>query len=239
MTKRSTQSKRKPSNKTRRRKELAPRAAELMVAALELFSQRDFSAVTIKEIANSIGVNTALIYYYFDNKGDLFRASLEYAVEKALTNYRCLRERHSDPVDLIADWFDTNVELAKPIRQLVKIMLDYTTSRTQKSVIDAVIKQFYDEECGILASTIRRGIKSGVFRPVEPDRAAHIASTYLDGIMVRSLIHRDLDIRAAMNDLKCLFWEHLGHRSEADMSINRTAGNESAGVATLAPSRSG
>lgn len=217
---------------------MPPRATELMAAALELFSKRDFAAVTIKEIANSIGVNTALIYYYFDSKADLFRASLEYAVEEALANYRHLRERHSDPVDLIADWFDTNVQLAKSIRQLVKIMLDYSTSRTQKGVVDAIIKQFYDEECGILSSTIRQGIKSGVFRPIDPDRAAHIASTYLDGIMVRSLIHRDLDISAAMKDLKRLFWEHLGHRSEIDMSAELSEG-ESLSVSALAPTRAG
>src|SRR5262249_39128599 len=136
-------------------------------------------------------------------------------------NYRRLRERHSDPVDLISDWFDTNVELAKPIRQLVKIMLDYSTSRTQKGVVDAVIKQFYDEECAILSSTIRQGINSGVFRPVDADRAAHIASTYLDGIMVRSLIHKDLDIGTAMTNLKSLFWEHLGHRSQSNASVQQ------------------
>ena len=200
--------------KGRRRKEMPARAAELMAAALELFSQRDFAAVTIKDIANSIGVNTALIYYYFGSKGALFRASLEYAVKEALANYQRLGERHSDPIDLMDDWFNTNIELAKPIRQLIKIMLDYSTSRTQKGVVDAIIKQFYDVECGILSSAIRRGVKSGVFRPVDPDRLAQIASTHLDGIMVRSLIHKDLDIRAAMKDLKNLLSEHLGDRPE-------------------------
>jgi AcrR family transcriptional regulator len=200
--------------KQRRVEELPDRARELLAAALELFSEHDFSAVTIKDIGNAIGVNTALIYYYFDDKADLFRASLEYAVDQALANYRRLKQRHSDPVDLISDWFDNHIELAKPIRQLVKIMLDYSTSRTQRSVVDAVIRQFYDEECSILSSAIAQGIRLGVFRQVDPERAAHIASTYLDGIMVRSLIHKNLDIPAAMRDLKTLFWEHLGHRAD-------------------------
>ena len=193
---------------------MPPRAKELMAAALELFSKREFSAVTIKEIGNLIGVNTALIYYYFDSKEDLFRASLKFAIEEALDNYKRLQERHSDPVDLITDWFDTNVELAKPIQQLIKIMLDYSTSRTQKTVVDTIIKQFYDVECGILSSGIRQGIKSGVFRKVNPDKAAHIVSTYLDGVMVRSLIHKNMDVRAAIEDLKRLFWEFLGRSHE-------------------------
>ncbi|MEX2201076.1 MAG: helix-turn-helix domain-containing protein, partial [Dongiaceae bacterium] len=42
--------------------ELPQRARELMIAALGLFARRDFSAVTIKDIAKAAGVNTALIY---------------------------------------------------------------------------------------------------------------------------------------------------------------------------------
>jgi AcrR family transcriptional regulator len=204
-------SRRKVLRQRLRRGNLPDRAEELLAAALELFAKQDFAAVTIKDIANSIGVNTALIYYYFDDKSDLFRASLEYSVEQALANYRRLGERHSDPVDLISDWFDNNIELATPIRQLLKIMLDHSTSRIGNRVVDAVIKQFYDEERSILSSAIRRGIEQGVFHRVDPERAALMASTHLDGIMVRSLIHRDFDIRAAMNDLKALFWEHLGY----------------------------
>jgi len=199
----------------------APRAEQLMGVALELFSIRDFGSVTIKDIASAAGVNTALIYYYFDSKEGLFGATLENAVAQALDNYRRLKERHSDPVDLIADWFDNHVQLSRPIRQLVKIMLDYSSTRTQIDVVDDVIKRFYDEEVEILAGSIRRGVQLGIFREVHPERAAHLASTHLDGIMVRSFIHRDYDIGAALAELKSLFWEYLGHAAvPAEMNRN-------------------
>ena len=194
-------------------KVLPERARELMMAALGLFARRDFSTVTIKDIAKVAGVNTALIYYYFDNKEDLFRATLDYAVERALENYRRLGERHSDPVDLINDWFDNHAELSEPIRELVKIMLDYRTARTQLRVVDDIINLFYDEECRIISESVKRGIDMGVFRKVDPEAAATIASTHLDGIMVRSMIHRDLDMVAAIAQLKSLFFEHLGYNA--------------------------
>jgi len=196
-------------------KVLPQRARELMMAALGLFARRDFSAVTIKDIAKVAGVNTALIYYYFDNKEDLFRATLDYAVERALENYRRLGERHSDPVDLINDWFDNHAELSEPIRELVKIMLDYRTARTQLRVVDDIINLFYDEECRIISESVKRGIDLGVFRKVDPEAAATIASTHLDGIMVRSMIHRDLDVIVAIAQLKSLFFEHLGYSAGA------------------------
>jgi AcrR family transcriptional regulator len=163
-------------------KVLPQRARELMMAALGLFARRDFSAVTIKDIAKVAGVNTALIYYYFDNKEDLFRATLDYAVERALENYRRLGERHSDPVDLINDWFDNHAELSEPIRELVKIMLDYRTARTQLRVVDDIINLFYDEECRIISracgAALRwacsaRSIRSGRHHRLDASRRDH------------------------------------------------------------------
>lgn len=229
-TKRTTRRRLKAATGRPKRSELPERANELLSAALELFAEQDFSAVTIKDIANSIGVNTALIYYYFEDKGDLFRASLEYAVERALTNYRRLGERHSNPVDLIADWFENHIELVNPIRQLVKIMLDYSTSRARKGMVDDAIKRFYEEECRILSQAVERGIRMGAFRAVDPERAAHIASTHLDGIMVRSLIHKDLNISSAMSDLKKLFWEHLGYK---EVPARVTAGARKSKLETI------
>jgi DNA-binding transcriptional regulator YbjK len=56
------------------------RREELAAVALDLFAERNFAAVTIKDIASALGVNTALIYYYFDSKEDLFRAAIESAL---------------------------------------------------------------------------------------------------------------------------------------------------------------
>lgn len=185
-----------------------------MMAALGLFARQDFTSVTIKDIASAAGVNTALIYYYFDSKEDLFRATLDHAVREALENYRRLGERHSDPVDLINDWFDNHAELSEPIRQLVKIMLDYRTARMKLSEVDGIIRHFYDEEARIISQSVRRGIAAGVFRRVDPNRAAELASTHLDGVMVRSMIHPDLDVPASIQALRELFFDHLGYRGE-------------------------
>lgn len=195
----------------RRGKRLTANAERLMAMALELFAQRDFASVSIKDIAKAAEVNTALIYYYFDSKEGLFQATLANAVAQALDKYRALKERHTNPVDLISDWFDTQRELKVSIRQMLKIMIDYSSTRTQVAGMDEVIQQFYRFEVDILASSVRAGIEMGIFRPVDPERAGHLASTHLDGIFVRSIIHKDLDIGAALDDLKKFFWEYLGH----------------------------
>lgn len=187
------------------------RAEELAAVALDLFAARNFAAVTIKDIANASNVNTALIYYYFDNKEDLFRASIEFAVDQAFKNFRLLQARHDDPADIIADWLKTHVELYAPIHKFVKISLDYAGSETSIPVIDRLIRQFYDEELRILSQRISQGIQQGIFQQVDPDAIAVFISTYLDGLMVRSVILDDFDLKHSVDLLRHELWHRLGY----------------------------
>jgi AcrR family transcriptional regulator len=186
------------------------RANELMEAALRQFASQDFNSVTIKDIANAIPVNSALIYYYFANKEALFRASLDHAADLAIARYEELCEGLEEPVDLIEAWFDNHFESVDLIRYMVKVMLDFAASHPQRDMIESGIQRFYGKEREILSKCIRSGIRAGLFRKVDPNKAAQVASTMLDGVIVRSQIQPDFDLRGAIQELKLVFWSHLG-----------------------------
>lgn len=189
---------------------------KLLRTALQLFASKDFNSITIKDIAQAAGFNTALIYYYFDSKEHLFRAAIEFAIKKAMENFSELRERHTDPVFLIREWFQNNLEVADLMRQLVKIMLDYAGSSKPIPSMEALIKQFYSmEEEEILANSIHRGIARGAFRKVDPAQVAQFVSVHLDGIMVASIIRSNFDMRKALADLESVLWSYLGDAAPA------------------------
>src|SRR6185437_4372266 len=190
-------------------------AERLMSAALELFSRKDFNAVTIKDIAAASDVNTALIYYYYESKEDLFRAAIEFAISKAMERSQELREKHNDPIYLINEWFRSNLEVATVIRQLVKIMLDYAGADNSLPSVDKLIKEFYRvEEGDILAGSIDRGISQGVFRNVDSASIANFVSVHLDGIMVASMIRAEFKIEKALSDLRGMLWHYLEHEEK-------------------------
>lgn len=186
------------------------RAQELATVALDLFAERNFASVTIKDIARESDVNTALIYYYFESKEGLFRAAIENAVDQAFDNFRLLQERHDNPADIINDWLNNHVQLFEPIHKLVKISLDYSGAQKRIPSIDRSIRQFYDEEARMLSNCIRQGMSAGIFQPVDPERLALFISTYLDGLMVRSVILPEVDLERAVDYLRLQIWETLG-----------------------------
>jgi len=44
----------------------------ILDAARELFAEKNFRSVTVREIAKTAGVSIGTIYYYYDNMGELF-----------------------------------------------------------------------------------------------------------------------------------------------------------------------
>jgi len=184
---------------------------KFLAAALDLFAERNFASVTIKDIARALRVNTALIYYYFDSKTDLFRATIEYAVAGAFENVRALDDKSADPPTIIAAWLGNHVNKYDEIHRFVKIALDFRGAHEGDPDIANTIESFYVEERKLLSKIVREGIKQGLFKPVDPNRMAQFISTYLDGCMVRSVILSDFDLDGAVRDLHRRVLEMLGY----------------------------
>jgi AcrR family transcriptional regulator len=187
------------------------RRREITEGALELFAEHSFASVTIKDIAGKLRINPALIYYYFESKQDLFRASIEAAIFDAVAHYDKIRSSHDHPVGLIDAWLESNVTLSNMISNLVKVMLDHSGMPRHIRPVDRVVKRFYDEEFRILSGAIGRGIEIGVFQPVDQREMALFASVHLDGVMVAAKIRPDFDLAQAIKDLRNILFNNLGY----------------------------
>jgi AcrR family transcriptional regulator len=206
----------------RREEHSAARGDKFLATALDLFAERNFASVTIKDIAQALGVNTALIYYYFDSKTDLFRATIEHAVARAFENVRALLEdKSADPPSVISAWLENHVNKYAEIHRFVKIALDFRGAHEGDPDIANTIERFYNEERKLLSKVIRQGIKQGLFKPVDPNRMAQFISTYLDGCMVRSVILSDFDLEDAVRDLHRRVLDMLGYCGKRRMKRQR------------------
>lgn len=199
------------SPKPRREDQSTDRVDKFLAAALNLFAERNFASVTIKDIARALDVNTALLYYYFHSKTDLFRATIERAVTHAFEHVRSVVDQSDDPAKVIAAWLESHVNRFAEIHRFVKIALDFRSAHECDPDIASAIERFYDEECKLLSKVIREGIKQGLFKPVDPGRMAQFISTYLDGCMVRSVIMPDFDLEGAVDDLHRRVLDMLGY----------------------------
>lgn len=74
--------------------------SRILDAAEELFANRGFEGVTVRQIMSKAGADVALAYYHFKSKRDLFDAVLlrraELMNEKRLAALRQVEQRHPD-----------------------------------------------------------------------------------------------------------------------------------------------
>ena len=210
------------SGRRRARQRGNSRSDEILDAALRLFSERGYTAVSIKEIARESKINSALIYYYFASKDHLFVEALKYSTRSAALHHRQSQGLNDDPAAEIEFWFETNARMAKPLGQMLRLMLDYRMSRKRSASVDRLIVDFYEAEVGLLQRNIANGVKLGIFRPVNAEETALFVSTHLDGLMVASSIRANYDLRAGLRQLRKTLFAWLGY--EAEKPPQRKAG---------------
>ena len=76
-------------------------AEKILDVAERLFASRGFSATTIKTIATESGQNSALIYYYYNNKATLYRHVLERVIGKIAAEAASRISPSSGPEDVV------------------------------------------------------------------------------------------------------------------------------------------
>jgi len=187
------------------------RSEQILEVALRLFAEQGYTAVSIKDIARASQINSALIYYYFTNKEHLFVEALRYSAGTAAMHQHQSRDFGDDPVAEINFWFDANAKLAKPLGQMLRLMLDYRTSRKRSASIERLITDFYEAEMGVLRRAIDRGIKRGLFGSVDTVKTSLFVSTHLDGLMVAAAVRPGYDLPAGLRQMRKILLAYLGY----------------------------
>lgn len=175
------------------------KAAEILDAALDLFSARDFASVSMREVADRCGVNVALLYYYFAGKNDLCHAALELAVNRTLERYGS-RLSDGSPVAALTDWFAVNIEMFESFRKMARIVIAYRGSPQDDQRLNALIDYIYERERQILRDCLEKGMAAGLFRRLDIDRTIRFISIQIDGLLFVGLTRPSEDIKSLAAD---------------------------------------
>jgi len=185
---------------------------ELMRAALLLFAERGIERVKIKDIARASGLDSALIYYYFQDKNDLYEQTVSFVLKEALNANRDLIEDRSDPVDTIRNWFEHCIKTADTNRALVRVMMHYEDTEFTRKALTQPIRDFYKtEEKELLQANMRRGIEAGIFQNCDIAAISHFVSIHMDGISLAYIVRKEFDLAAAFRELEGYIWTSLGY----------------------------
>ncbi|HID48453.1 MAG TPA: TetR/AcrR family transcriptional regulator [Chromatiales bacterium] len=181
------------------------RPAEIIDAALKLFTRKGYAATRLDEVAARAGISKGTLYLYFESKDALFKAVVQATVvpeiERAEHYIRGYRGSAGELVrKLVFQWWETLNDsglrgMPKLIMaesgnfpELARFYVEHVTNRVRK----------------LLASVIRLGVEQGEFRPCDPYIAARLlmAPIVFISIWSDSLLpyeEPDFDVRAFLD----------------------------------------
>jgi AcrR family transcriptional regulator len=172
------------------RRKVDVRREEILEAAAAEVTTRGFAHTRAADIAAALGVSTALLFYHFGTKEQLFAAALEHAVAKDLARLDATVAKAKDP----ADGVRRILALYSPQGNAEgwTIWVDAWSESLREPEMRATSRRLDVRWKDVLAEQITAGVQQGVFHCPDPDGAAWRLSALLDGLAVQVMVHRSL-----------------------------------------------
>jgi AcrR family transcriptional regulator len=172
------------------RRKVEVRREEILAAAEAEVTRRGFARTRVADVADTLGVSTALVFYHFGTKERLFAEALEHAVTRDLARLDATVARASGPADAVR----RIVALYSPQGNANgwTVWVDAWSEALREPQMREMSRRLDVRWKDVLAEQIALGVESGDFVCADPEAAAWRLSALLDGLAVQVLVHRNL-----------------------------------------------
>jgi AcrR family transcriptional regulator len=187
----------------------------IMRAAYEVLGRHGYGGLSIGRIAEEADLSKSSVYHFYDDKEDLLVAFLDGMLEWFREQFAqdpeheppaALREQIVTVVTGVPPGApDPVADDAVPFGPFLELRAHAVTDpafRERFTTLDALFKRE-------LTDVIERGIETGTFRPVDPDRTAELLLTLLMGVVLRRSTADGLDADALVAEIERLLEAYL------------------------------
>lgn len=132
-----------------------------------LFWDKGYAETSMKDIANACGFRPANIYNFFECKESILFENLLQEMVEIVTPVRHLKDdENADPVESLRFFIKNHVTLTLGEMSSSKLLFDVGLKNLSAENRKKIIK-LRDEYDAIGEAVIRRGVRKGVFSPVD------------------------------------------------------------------------
>ena len=154
---------------TPRKRRPEARPAEILEAALDLFTERGFNATRLEDVASRAGLSKAAIYLYFKDKTSLLMALVQATAGANIDLAGSMIAQHQGPVapllQQLLEFMAGRIDQSR-MPDLMKLVI--AESRAHPEIGRFYLDNVIGQALPLFQSLIERGIASGEFRPVDP-----------------------------------------------------------------------
>jgi TetR/AcrR family transcriptional regulator len=136
-------------------------------AAEDVFAEKGYGGARIREIAEKVGVTTAMVHYYFDSKENLYKAVLNRILSDLIVLARSVDEVESR-AERLRRFFLGFFDYTAKHRNFARLFaMDVGSNREH---LDNIVREFFRPQFKDGVRFIREGIKEKEFLPVDAEQ---------------------------------------------------------------------
>ena len=156
------------------RRRAADRPGEILDAALNVFIAKGFAATRLDDVAAAAGISKGLLYRYFDNKAELFKAMVRQMLVSTLRNAADQVKRSATATEALDFFLEQMKLVAGDARRSAIPKLVISESGNFPEIAVFYLAEVINPALQQLTALIRRGIADGEFRRVDPAATARL-----------------------------------------------------------------
>ena len=147
---------------------------KLLAAATRLFAEKGFAGVSIRQLAEAAGVNSAMISYYYGGKEGLYEAVLATQYERLLEKFEAIADLKAPVEEKIRQYAEVirlNHTAEQPL--MARLIQGELTSPT--ACMEKVVRNYTSRIARIVSGIVQQGVEDGEFRQDIPPIFATLA----------------------------------------------------------------
>ncbi|MFG2222393.1 TetR/AcrR family transcriptional regulator [Streptomyces sp. NPDC048644] len=178
------------------------RKQQLIECTIDLISTRGYPATSLAAIAERAGLSKAAVLYHFSSKDNLTGATLAQVLDRfgAYVSERVARE--SDPLDAVVAYVRAMIGYQQANRRHVRVITEMLLDDEGGTRLKTPGSHDTHARWQTLAALLAAGQEAGRLRQFDTRAVALAIGGAIDGVIAHWLVHPDLDLDAAADELE-------------------------------------
>ena len=153
-----------PAADSERQRDRERTRGEILDVALSEFARSGYAGARVDEIAAKTRTTKRMLYYYFNNKEELYIAVLEQAYSTARDAERQLDVDHLDPVSAIRTLAELTFDHHESHQDFISLVAIENIHRGEFIAKSAALAELNAPALSVAEDILKRGYASGAFR---------------------------------------------------------------------------
>jgi AcrR family transcriptional regulator len=152
----------------------------IIEAARKRFGLYGLQKTTMREIASDMNISKGLLYYYFPDKEDLYKAVIEKEQDEFIHLITEKIKLIDDPVEMLREYVKVRLDYFREVLNWNRF--NYEEFKGLKPIMSNVWKQFHARETEIIRDMLLKGKEKGTFKIDNTDETAVLFLDILKGL---------------------------------------------------------